>query len=161
SDVFGSEPTAPGAVPSPLAPSRPGKPAGFSFPEKEPESTGFAMSSGPELGFEDTAPAGPLPFAAPSPPPPTTAELPATEVPPPRAPALAPPAPAAPPPPAYPPPPAHVAADDPVTVPPSRPSKEDLAALDALLNPSGVARPTSPSASINPSASVRMRSTVP
>ncbi len=53
--------------------------------------------------------------------------------------------------------------DDAVTVPPSRPSKEDLAALDALLNPSGTAPPPSPppSATLNPSASMRMRSPVP
>jgi hypothetical protein len=54
--------------------------------------------------------------------------------------------------------------DDAVTVPPSRPSREDLAALDALLNPTGTAPPPPsppPSATLNPSASMRMRSPVP
>jgi Domain of unknown function (DUF4388) len=142
----------------------------FAFPAPS-EPPGFALSAGPELGLDTPAPDAPAPSPVPIPPPPTTAELPALgaadsqTVPGFRVNA----SPSIPPPTAGPeiqigslPGPAPDV-DDAVTVPPSRPSKEDLAALDALLNPSGVAPPTppSPSATLNPSASMRMRSPVP
>ncbi len=169
-----AEPASPTVVmPSVDAPPAPEEPTGFAFTAPS-EPTAFAMNAGPELGLEDTEAAlPPSPPRVSMPPPPTTAELPALG-------ALAGESPTAPTfrpsttPPAVPAavdrgPSLPIAAhepDDAMTVPPSRPSKEDLAALDALLNPSGTnpaGSPASPapSASLNPSASVRMRSTVP
>jgi hypothetical protein len=145
----------------------------FSAPS-EPDPVGFALNPGPELAFEPPAPVAPAPSPVPVPPP-TTAELPALGAndsqtnPSFRMPASMPS-----PSPASGPeiqigaqPPSRHEMEDSVTVPPSRPSKEDLAALDALLNPSGTNPGTGsgaahpPSASLNPSASMRMRSPVP
>jgi hypothetical protein len=160
------EPPTAAEEPSAFAISEPSEPAGFSFnPVAE-------LNPGPDLSFE---PPAPPPSPAPVSPPPTTAELPALGAndsqtnPKFRMPA------AVPSPPAASGPeiqiggsaPARHDIEDSVTVPPSRPSKEDLAALDALLNPSGTNPGTNPgashppSASLNPSASMRMRSPVP
>ncbi len=163
-----SEPTSPTVVmPSIDAPPGPARePTGFSY--SAPQGTGFGISEGPELGYEDTERSISAPPPAAIPPPPTTAELPAlgaaaTDSQ--TVPGFRLPSPAAGGP-AVRGPEIRIGAheaDDAVTVPPSRPSKEDLAALDALLNPSGTnpAGSPAPAASANPSASMRMRSTVP
>ncbi len=159
-----AEPTAATVVtPAIDSASAPG-PTGFSAPS---EPAGFALAAGHELAFDTKEPSVPIPSSpSPTPPPPTTAELPALGAPmdSQTVPGFRVPAPSPPPggpeiqiagPPHEP--------DDAVTVPPSRPSKEDLAALDALLNPSGTTPAPShpPSASLNPSASMRMRASTP
>jgi Domain of unknown function (DUF4388) len=163
------EPPTAAEEPSAFAISAPSEPEGFSF------NPGAELNPGPELAFEPPPAEPPPPSPVPVPPPPTTAELPAlgandsqtnpgfrmpASIPspsPPRGAEIQIGASA----------PARHDVEDAVTVPPSRPSKEDLAALDALLNPSGTNPGTDSgaahpqSASLNPSASMRMRSTVP
>lgn len=118
---------------------------GFSMPEEEPG--GFALSEPPEP---------PIPRMNLASAPPNTEALDRLPAPPPPAPAPAPTPPpqSAPPPPSKPPdfslpavlpPPPLAFEEEPAREPvaPARPSKEDLAALDALLNPSASMRSTS------------------
>jgi Domain of unknown function (DUF4388) len=145
------------------------EPTGFEF--TAPSEPGFAVSEAPELGFDATEPSVTAPSPVSLSAPPTTAELPALGTADPHnVPGYRPSA-IEPNPPPAPGPEIQISSspdsardlDDAVTVPPSRPSKEDLAALDALLNPSVTPPPAShpPSSTLNPSSSMRMRSSVP